>query len=220
MPHLLSRNSKIVESGTSRIVVYNFGIPAFMTASGFKTCPNAGVCAGACYARAGFYQFKAARNALEWRFKMTQSDTFIDAMSEEILKALNRHQGKKLMIRIHDSGDFYNLEYFLRWTRVMERFPQVRFYAYTKMVKMFKAIPNKPDNFTLIFSFGGKQDKLIDRKNDRHSFVFEDKASLKRNKYIDASHDDLRALGKNNKIGLVYHHPKSFENTGWSKLNR
>ena len=219
MATLLAQNSKIANSGNSTIVVYNFGIPAFKTKSGFKTCPMAGICAGACYAQSGTFNYPNVVNAYEWRFNMTQSDKFIEEMSKEIVKALNKHQGKKLMIRIHDSGDFYSLEYFLRWARIMQQFPQVKFYAYTKMVEMFKAIKTDiPSNFILIYSFGGLQDHLIDRSKDRHSFVFADAMELKRSKYIDASKNDLLATGKNHRIGLVYHHPKKFENTGWSKL--
>jgi hypothetical protein len=153
---------------------------------------------------------------------MTQSKEFIDEMSKEILKALLKHQGKKLTIRIHDSGDFYNLEYFLKWEAIMRRFPQVKFYAYTKMVDMFKKLKlhNKiPENFTLIYSFGGLQDDLINKVDDRHSFVFESLKQLRAEKYTDTSKDDLKAIGKNNKIGLVYHHPKKFSNTGWSRIN-
>jgi|LakMenE01Jun11ns_1017448.scaffolds.fasta_scaffold9959586_21 hypothetical protein len=220
MASLLTQNSKIKGSGSARVIVYNFGIPAFMSETGFKTCPMAGICAGACYARSGFYiMYKTVRNALEWRLKRTQSKQFHWEMRMELNKALKRHKGKQLIIRIHDSGDFYSLEYYRKWEAIMLEFPDIRFYAYTKMVKMFKELDGTlPANFTLIYSFGGKQDKLIDRSKDRHSFVFADSIELKRKKYIDTSKNDLNAIGKNHRIGLVYHHPKSFENTGWSKL--
>jgi len=93
------------------------------------------------------------------------------------------------------------------------------FYAYTKQVKMFKDIVQDiPANFKLIFSYGGKQDNLINPEIDRHSWVFESTSDLDSKGYIDASQDDMLALTDNPKVGLVYHGNKSYNNTTWSKV--
>jgi hypothetical protein len=93
----------------------------------------------------------------------------------------------------------------------------VKFYAYTKQVEMIKNT-DLPSNFSCIFSFGGKQDKLINKKTDRHSMVFNSVDLLKSSGYVNASDDDLQALTENNKVGLFYHGNKSYENTAWSKV--
>lgn len=206
----LVRNSKIKKSAKR---TFNFGIPAYQSATGLKTCPNAGACAKGCYALAGAYRFSNVAQAFERRLAATQSDLFIDAMLSDIDKQ------KAERIRIHDSGDFYNEEYLDRWLKIMRARPNVEFYAYTKMISLFnRRKADLPKNFTLIYSFGGTEDKLIDVEKDRHSLVFETVAQLKACGYADASNQDDVALGKNPKIGLVYHGTKNIENTNWGKV--
>jgi hypothetical protein len=206
----LVRNSKIKKSAKR---TFNFGIPAYQSSTGLKTCPNAGACAKGCYALAGAYRFSNVAQAFERRLAATQSDLFIDAMLSDIDKQ------RAERIRIHDSGDFYNEEYLDRWLKIMRARPNVEFYAYTKMISIFnRRKADLPKNFTLIYSFGGTEDKLIDVEKDRHSLVFETVAQLKACGYADASNQDDIALGKNPKIGLVYHGTKNIENTNWAKV--
>jgi hypothetical protein len=206
----LVRNSKIKKSEKR---TFNFGIPAYQSATGLKTCPNAGACAKGCYALAGAYRFSNVAQAFERRLTATQSEEFISLMIADIDKQ------RAERIRIHDSGDFYNEEYLDRWIAIMKARPSVQFYAYTKMISMFKRrMSDMPSNFTLIFSFGGTEDKLIDVERDRHSLVFESEEQLHASGYADASNQDDIALGTNPKIGLVYHGTKKIENTNWGKV--
>lgn len=205
---LLTQNSKIKKSKKR---TFNFGIPAYQSTMGLKTCPNAGACAKGCYALAGAYRFSNVARTFEARLALTQSNAFIDAM----LKEIDNKRAER--IRIHDSGDFYSEEYLHRWLKIIKARPNVEFYAYTKMVSMLK-FHDLPKNFTVIFSFGGTQDKLIDVTKDRHSLVFESLEDLIRAGYSDASNQDDVALGVNPKIGLIYHGTKNIENTNWSKV--
>ena len=127
--YLLTRNSKIKKSEKR---TFNFGIPAYKSASGMFTCPNAGACAKGCYALAGAYRFSNVAQAFERRLAVTQSNEFIDLM----LKEIDANRAER--IRIHDSGDFYSEEYLQRWLTIMRARPNVEFYAYTKMITMFK----------------------------------------------------------------------------------
>jgi hypothetical protein len=214
---LLTQNRKIKSSSTDSLTVYNFGIPALISETGLKTCPNAGACAIGCYAKSGAYIWKNVRGAYENRLSATLRADFVDVVSADIEKILSKRSTKNLIIRIHDSGDFYDLGYFEKWFKVMTRFPQVKFYAYTKMVSMLQG-RFIPSNFTLIFSFGGREDKLIRSELDRHSRVFESVEALESAGYVNASHDDMLALTENKKVGLVYHGAKSFKNTSWGKV--
>jgi len=109
-------------------------------------------------------------------------------------------------VRIHDSGDFYNVEYFGKWCAIAAAYPDIEFYAYTKMISQSKGFASwLPDNFQLIYSFGGKEDDLIDIENDRHSRVFVDLQELDALGYIDASYDDSLALTDNLNVGLMIH---------------
>lgn len=213
---LLSQNRKMKKTSDNDIVVYNFGIPALKSETGLSTCPNAGLCAVGCYAKSGAYLWDNVKNAYEKRLAATLQSDFVFNMQKEIETLLKKHNTKKLVIRIHDSGDFYSAEYLAAWFNIMQKFPIVTFYAYTKMVSLIKGrmIPN---NFTVIYSYGGKKDHLINPLTDRHSQVFDSIASLQAANYVDVSTNDLLAIGANPRIGLVYHGAKSFKNTLWNK---
>lgn len=220
--NILSQNAKMKKSSQNGIHIYNFGIPAFLSQTGIKTCPKAGQCATGCYARSGTYRFKNVVNAYEERLKLTQSVDFVTLVSAEVrLKAAHaKSKNGKCLIRIHDSGDFYSKDYYDRWRLIMIQNPDVDFYAYTKMIQMFKSRNDTLHNFTLIYSYGGLEDSHIDTEKDRHSKVFQNETDLLAAGYIDASADDLKALTPNPKVGLVYHGQKSYTNTGWGKVSK
>ncbi len=221
---LLSQNSKMKKSSQNGITNVNWTIPAFQTRDGFKTCPNAGLCAAGCYARGGAYAFGNVRAAHEAKLELTKNDTFIGMMVAEIEMWLKKRNTKHLKVRIHDAGDFYSKDYAKRWFSIMSHFEtndRVSFYAYTKQVKMFQSeIGPIPSNFTLIFSQGGRQDALIDTATQRHARVFESLEALFDAGYVDGTDDDMvAAMGISNKIGLVYHGAKNFDNTTWGKVS-
>jgi hypothetical protein len=208
------------DSGGGKVRIYNFGIPAFRSMSGMVTCPNAGNCTTGCYARSGFYHMDSVKQAYERSLSLTLSDDFERIMGLELLRVLKNTQrvSQELMVRIHDSGDFYSLKYFHKWMNLIKDFPNVEFYAYTKQVQMVKDwARHVPINMTFIYSFGGKQDHLIDIENDRHSVVFRNRDELNHYHYADASGDDFVAVN-NRCVGLVYHGSKKFDNTHWNKV--
>lgn len=222
---LLTQNSKMKKSSQNGITNVNWTIPAFRSKSGLATCPNAGACAIGCYARQGAYMFSNVKKAHEAKLELTQNDTFVNLMINDILLWINKKNVAHLKVRIHDAGDFYSQEYTERWFTIMNFFKnddRVSFYAYTKQVAMFKEYKDLgriPQNFTVIMSYGGKQDAMINTVIDRHARVFETLEQLAAAGYADGSDDDMVAAnGKNHKIGLVYHGTKNFENTAWDKV--
>lgn len=219
---LLTQNAKMKKSSSDGLVVVNWTIPAFRASDGTVTCPNAGACAVGCYAQMGAYVWSNVKSAHQAKLDLTKSDTFVSEMIAEINVWLKRKSVRQLKVRIHDAGDFYSLEYALRWFAVMKHFKtdgRVSFYAYTKQVHMFKGMIGIPDNFTLIFSFGGKQDSSIDVTKDRHARVFESLEALNAAGYSDGTDDDMvAAMGSSNLIGLCYHGNKSYGNTKWNKV--
>ena len=75
-------------------------------------------------------------------------------------------------IRIHVAGDFKLLNYFDAWREVCERRPDVRFYAYTKMLSFWvKRMDYIPPNLALTASRGGRFDHLIDEHGLREAVV-------------------------------------------------
>jgi hypothetical protein len=159
-------------------------------------------CIKFCYARKGAYIWSNVSPAFEKRYELTKTDEFVPAMIKEI------KQKKADYIRVHDSGDFYSLDYMAKWFEIATALPNVRFYAYTNMVDLVNR-SYAPDNFDFIFSNSGKQKHLINKRLHRHTEIFSTKDALKDAGYVDASKHDLYATKwfsqDNNKVGLIYH---------------
>ena len=69
-------------------------------------------------------------------------------------------------IRVHVGGDFFNENYMLGWYMVAKLYPSIKFYAYTKSIKWMSELEYlRPDNFSMIASYGSKEDSLIDELN-------------------------------------------------------
>jgi hypothetical protein len=213
---LLTQNAKMKRSEKSGMRLFNFGIPAFLSSTGLKTCPMAKDCVKGCYARQGAYLWGNVKNAYEERLALTLTDNFVPNMVLAI--KLKSRKGMKLVIRIHDSGDFYSREYLEKWIQIMELCPDTYFYAYTKSVALLKQFERVlPTNFRVIYSLGGREDHLINPLKDFHSKVFNGHATRRKESYVNATDDDMvAAFGKKNKLGLVYHGARNFNNTGWT----
>jgi hypothetical protein len=200
--NLLTQNSKLKK--TSKVLslrVFNFGIPAYKSASGKLTCPMADECVKFCYAKKGAYIWSNVKPAFEKRYELSKTDDFISAMNAEI-------QSKKPdYIRVHDSGDYYSKAYLDKWIEIAIHNPSVRFYSYTNMIDMFlNAL--LPDNYDIIFSDSGKQKSLINPLKHRHTKIFSTSFALQEAGYTDASSVDLMAtkwFNNTNKVGLIFH---------------
>ena len=200
--NLLTQNTKLKKTSKALgLRVFNFGIPAYKSASGKLTCPMADECVKFCYAKKGAYIWSNVKPAFENRYQLSKTDDFIEAMNTEIRKK------KPDYVRVHDSGDYYSRAYLHKWIAVANDNPDVRFYSYTNMIKMFLNVP-LPSNYDIIFSDSGKQKNLIDEVKHRHTKIFQSSNDLIRAGYADASSVDLMAtrwFSDTNKVGLVFH---------------
>ena len=198
---LTNSNTKLKKSSKlNNASIYAFDIPAYKTKTGKITCPFAKDCVKYCYAQKGAHTWSPAQNKHNNNYLETKKDSFIDVIQDEI----NRKR-KITHVRVHSSGDYYSPKYLDKWVTIARNNPDTIYYSYTKSVKMFKDLENKPENLKPIYSYGGKQDHLIDDKKDRHAKIFNNQAELLEAGYIDASGDDLKALTSVKKVGLIYH---------------
>lgn len=199
---LLTQNSKLKKTSKELGVrVFNFGIPAYKSASGKLTCPMAKECVKFCYAKKGAYVWSNVKPAFERRYQLSKTDEFVDRMNEEI------RNKKPDYVRVHDSGDYYSGKYLEKWLQVAKDNPNVKFYSYTNMVEMFHKT-ELPDNYDVIFSNSGKQVEMIDKKKDRYTEIFKSEEELKSRDFVNASKIDLFAtkwFSNNKKVGLIYH---------------
>lgn len=190
---LLTQNAEL-----RRIGVWNWTLPAWAgrLADGrtYNTCPSAGVCAKACYARNGTYRFRnvLARHEANLAYVLDDLPGWTAQMLEET--GHKRHVGG--WVRIHDAGDFFSDEYLQAWLTIARARPQVTFYAYTKEVERLRRLvePDPPANFRWVYSFGGRQDASLDPTRDRVADVFPDDEQLAAAGYADQSDSDLLAV--------------------------
>jgi len=195
---ILTQNSKMKKTSLeNNVKLFNFGIPAYKTASGKITCPFAKDCVKYCYAQKGAYSWSNVKPAFEKRYELTKDSNFVQIMTDAIKSKKATH------IRIHDSGDFYSNKYILDWFTIAVNNPNVVFYFYTKSIVLFQGI-ELPKNMFSIYSYGSKNDHLIDTKKDRHAKIFDSLDELLKAGYTDCSKNDLNIINTK-KVGLILH---------------
>ncbi|MBN9520831.1 hypothetical protein J0H58_20310 [bacterium] len=117
------------------------------------------------------------------------------------------------LVRVHDSGDFWNQDYFDAWLRVARERPQTTFYAYTKALPNWLArldqvgdgrTPGAIPNLVLTASYGGTHDDLIDQYNLRSArVVFSPHEADALGLEVD--HDDSHAMTHGADFALLLH---------------
>jgi hypothetical protein len=190
---LLGQNSELRDEG-----IWNWTIPALATrlpnGDIVKTCPAAGVCAQACYARNGTYNFPGVveRHQQNLAYVLYDLPGWQRQMAAEL--AHPRYRGN--WVRIHDAGDFFSDAYLTAWLRVMIFRPWVNFYCYTKEVSRFRRLvePAPPSNFRWVYSYGGREDHLLDPAVDRVADVYADEAAIRADGWHSQDSSDLLAV--------------------------
>jgi hypothetical protein len=219
----MKKTEKLLKENYGQDVrIHTFNLPAI------DACPGAGNCKSFCYATQGRYIFSNVAQPREENFSILkniirsgESEDMIVAeiatiLKENIVETFSkrlRAAGKRNIIRIHDSGDFFHKNYFLGWCRALQELKlegcNIEGYAYTKSLRILKPLfEQKPENLHIIFSVGGLWDAEIDQ-NLPHSRVFTSAEELKLHNYVDGSYTDIPAIQKEIKIGLIYHGTKS-----------
>lgn len=114
----------------------------FNTIAGF-CCPFASIgCAIACYAKSGCHVFPSVKKARQKSYNDSLLADFAERMIYTISVELTskRYFGNHMIIRIHESGDFYSLEYLKKWIEIWKHFQndsRVTNCFYTKSFKFF-----------------------------------------------------------------------------------
>lgn len=131
----INGNTKLKNNEKIRFMIWN--LPAQ------KTCPFATeLCKKSCYAKKAERLYKNVLPCREQNYINSLEYTFVDNMIFTIENLLNNKafNGKKAVFRIHESGDFYNLEYAIKWYWIAKHFEndnRIIFTAYTKSIIYF-----------------------------------------------------------------------------------
>lgn len=161
------------------------------------TCPQAKECLRYCYASKGRYNFSNNRRSMMRHYEISKTDRFTELIDQEVGWRVRQaaKKGRTLYIRVHDSGDYYSLEYARKWIAIAKANPDAVFYSYTKSVSIWHYLEDngeKPENFRLIMSEGGKEDLLI-RDTDARAVVITSPDQMTED-MMDATGNDYVAL--------------------------
>ena len=133
------------------------------------------------------------------------------------------------IIRVHVGGDFLSKDYMLAWYNSAKSHKDIRFYAYTKSVIWMQELESeRPENFSMNASRGGKHDAVIDEfgmksaevvfhpsetdlpidHNERHAIENRGSFALLLHGTQKKQSDASKALSRMNKEGIEYSYSK------------
>lgn len=173
---LLKQNEKMQHSSGELEQFFNVGFAALTGIAVdeskkrpiiVNTCPGAGACKVVCFAlvKGGKVQFEAPwlNDGRLLTFLLNDPEGFKAQLKAEIAKEVadGVKGGYAVTIRWHDAGDFFSPQYLGLAFDVANSFPNVKFYAYTKMASA--ALAKKPNNFIINWSEGAhtSQEKQV-----------------------------------------------------------
>lgn len=123
---------RIATSNTKlgKIPSFSFTPGVFTDANGDTQtpCPGASAwCAAKCYAKKFTARYSNVKTAYDANFDATLTPHYFEAAMTDWLA---KHA--PTVFRIHVSGDFHNAAYAMAWAQIVQRFPKIHFYAYTR----------------------------------------------------------------------------------------
>ncbi|AXC33553.1 hypothetical protein SEA_SHAM4_94 [Mycobacterium phage Sham4] len=147
--------------GTRPVIANSIGLPS---GRGFS-CPEAtDFCSEICYAGRLEKVYKGVSAVLLHNWEVLSTATFeemvvlLGEMIAEFVKESDKRKAPKIF-RIHWDGDFFSGAYVAAWARVIRDFPDVQFWAYTRVQTAAVFLHSqKLSNLALYFS--GDRDNL------------------------------------------------------------
>jgi hypothetical protein len=220
----VGNNAKTVKGDGSEYLTAILYLAPADTVDGINVCPMAVLagCKAGCLYSAGrgvmnSVQAARQRKTILWRdFR----EVFIADLIQDITKfrAYCIKKGITPVVRLNGTSDIH-------WERygIMEQFPDVQFYDYTKDIKRVrKALP---DNYHLTLSYSEAStrysDMVLDQmcKHQGHNMavVFRDKDKIPKTymgfKVVDGDKDDLRFLDPKGVVVALYAKGKAKQDT-------
>lgn len=202
---LSNGNKKLKSNDQVSFLIWN--LPAKIT------CPFATKeCLRFCYAGKAETAYPTCLPSRMSHFEMSKQENFVSRMIYTIETELMRpsNKEKKIVFRIHESGDFYNKAYVEKWLNIMRYFEnnkKIVFVAYTKSVKFFEGV-ELPQNFRLLASVWNdtkpENMEIIKRNNYRIYTAFnkDDMKQARKDGYSVCRCEDCATCGKcwNNRV--------------------
>jgi hypothetical protein len=205
-----AKTKKGLKKGWTTYIMYMS--PFTANSLGVNVCPHATAgCAAACLNEAGRGGFtssvqKGRRNKTE--FFLQNRAAFLEKLYKELTLISKRHAGENVAIRLNGTSDLRFEKFKVRdGKNLMELFPNLQFYDYTKNHLRFGI--ELPKNYSLVFSRSEtNHDKAIDllNKGVNVAMVFDvPPTTFEGFDVVDGDETDLRFLdNKGVIVGLKY----------------
>jgi hypothetical protein len=188
--------------------------------SGYNVCPmSTEECRTACLTESGHNRIDVKKNAInkariaKTKLFFEQREFFMSWLIIEITKAkiVADTKGYKFSVRINGTSDISLESFKLNGKTILEYFPLIQFYDYTKVANRFKLTEKYP-NYDLTYSFSGynmlQSMELLQTNKGRVAMVFEGKVLPKTFmgiEVIDGDAYDMRYYDdKNVIVGLKF----------------
>ncbi len=99
-------------------------------------CPGEScLCRVRCYAKKGFFRMSNVKDVHIRNFQFSQSADFVDWMIHALAASFVR------VLRVHVSGDFYDVNYVRKWLQIVQQSPRQQFFAYTRSWRIDEMLP-------------------------------------------------------------------------------
>ena len=208
------------ENGTETYCIYL--APSNM--SGYSVCPNDKFCKAFCLNNSGHNKADILAHGMEKskinlsRIKKTKlffedKDTFMKLLIQEISRAEKKahSKGMAFSVRLNGTSDISPEDFVYMGKNILEWFPNIQFYDYTKVHTRFDLI-NKYPNYDLTYSYNGynwNACKGFLERGGKVAVVFEKELPKTFNgfKVIDANGYDMRYLDPRGTIMGLHYHP-------------
>ena len=210
---------KSYENGTETYCVYL--APADM--SGYNVCPNSKHCKELCLNGSGHNKIEILARGEEkshinqarikkTKFFFEHKEEFMELLIQEIQSAKNKAEkdGKAFSVRLNGTSDLNPMLFTYMGRNILEIFPNVQFYDYTKVPNHFGVAKRYP-NYDITFSFNGYNWITCEnylKSGGKVAVVFDGKlpTEFKGYRVIDANEYDMRYIDpKSTIMGLTYH---------------
>lgn len=189
--------------------------PFDQNSQGVNLCPHASAgCVASCLVGAGRGRFSNVERARlnKTEYYLADRTKFLAQLHKELTLIEKRHKGQNVAIRFNGTSDIRFEKFKIKDNKnLMELFPNLQFYDYTKNhVRMEQAMPK---NYSLVFSRSeDNHDKCIDllKKGHKVAMVFDvPPKKFEGFKVVDGDETDLRFLDKAGVIiGLKFKNTK------------
>ena len=180
---------------------------AWITLKGSKRVLNRGnESLFTCFAASEELRYPNVFKSRKYNFDLINSYVIkkdLKGLTDLINKSIQANKKNITKVRIHESGDFFNILYLKAWLNVAKLNKDLKFYCYSKSLDFFLEVL-LPNNFYMVASYGSRHDYLIDQGYfPKYSkVVFSEDEAKKLNLEIDK--DDSLCFG-NKPFALLLH---------------